>query len=58
MPTKKRGRLLLIGNDLDAQVQLYLNELRKRGGVVNTEATIAVGKGMPNFSLSMVEPSP
>ena len=44
--TKKKGRPLLIGQELDRQVGAYLNAIRERGGVVNTAITIAVGTGI------------
>ena len=39
LPTKKKGRPLLIGQELDRQVRVYLNAVRERGGV-------AVGTGI------------
>ena len=43
LPTRKRGKSLLIGEELDRQVRIYLNVVRERGGVVNTAIIIAVG---------------
>ena len=42
----KTGRPLLIGDELDKQVQQYLTDLRKRGCVINTRIAIAVGEGI------------
>ena len=42
----KTGRPLLIGDELDKQVQQYLNDLKKRGCVINTRVAIAVGQGI------------
>ena len=46
LPTKKKGRPLLIGQELGRQVRVYLNAVRECGGVVNTAITIAVGTGI------------
>ena len=43
MPSKKRGRPLLLGANLDRQVQAYLYAVCERGGAVNTSLTIAIG---------------
>ena len=50
LPMKKRGRPLMIGEELDGQVKRYLGELRKRGAVVNVSIAIAVGKGIVKSS--------
>ena len=42
----KRGRPLLLGSELDQQVQAYVNTLRLNGGVVNTAIVIATGEGI------------
>ncbi len=44
IPVKKRGRPLLIGDDLDNQVQAYIKDLRKSHAAVNTAIVIAAGK--------------
>lgn len=46
LPCKKKGRLLLIGEELDKQVRDYLYVLRKNGTLVNTAIVIACGKGI------------
>ena len=43
---KKTGRPLMLGEDLDKQVQAYLKELRENGAVVNTAITIACARGV------------
>ena len=43
---RKRGRPLLLGNELDQQVQTYVNALCLNGGVVNTAIVIATGEGI------------
>jgi len=41
LPHKKRGRPLLVGKELDEEVQEYIIHLRKKGSAVNTEVVIA-----------------
>ncbi len=43
LPVKKRGRSLLLGEDLDMKVQLYLNNVRCQGngGVVSSRIVMA-----------------
>ena len=43
---KKRGRPLLIGEELDEQVRDYIKELRREGVVINCDVAIAVGTGI------------
>ena len=43
---KKRGRPLLIGEELDEQVREYVRELRKSGVIINAHVVIAVGMGL------------
>ena len=43
---KKRGRPLLLGNELDEYVKTYLHFVREKGGVVNTAITIACAEGI------------
>ena len=42
---KKWGRSLLIGKDLEHQVQEFIREVWSSGGVVGTAITLAAGKG-------------
>ena len=44
--SKKTGRPLLLGEELNKQVQAYLAALRENGAVVNTAVTIACAKGV------------
>ena len=59
LPTKKRGRPLLLGEELDRQVRTYLHEKRGRGCAVNTAVAIGVGLGIArkhgNFITGSVE---
>ena len=41
LPVAIKGRLLLLGKDLDHQVQAYIASLRETGGVVNKAVVIA-----------------
>ena len=46
LPVKPKGRPLLLGPELDRQVQDYLISLREAGGVVNTSIAIAAATGI------------
>ena len=46
LPVKKRGRQLLLGDDLDAKVRLYLKRVRGGGGVVSARIVIAAARGI------------
>ena len=46
LPQKKRGHLLLLGEELDKQVQAYLTSFRESGAVVNTAITMACAEGI------------
>ena len=46
LPVKKRGRSLLIGEDLDSKVQLYLKNVRNGGGVVSSRIAMAAARGV------------
>ena len=46
LPTKKIGRPLMLGKDLDEQVQAYLKELGRIGDVVNAAIAMASAKGI------------
>ena len=41
LPVKKRGRPLLLGEELDTQVKHYIQAVREGGGVINTAITMA-----------------
>ena len=45
LPPKKRGRKLLLGEDLDMKVQIYLRKVRKGGGAVSTRIALAAARG-------------
>ena len=46
LPLKKRGRPLLLGQELDAKVQLYLRKVRQGGGAVSARITMAAAHGI------------
>ena len=46
LPTKKRGRRVLLGEALDAKVQHYLKRVRQGGGVVSARIVIAAARGI------------
>ena len=47
MPCKKKqGRPLLLGNELDRQVQDYIKYLRERGTAINTSVVMASAEGI------------
>ena len=46
LPSKKTGRPLLLGNDLDKQVREYVKYLRERSAAVNTGVVIAAEEGI------------
>ena len=46
LPGKKRGRPLLLGDQLDKQVRDYIVYLRPHGCIINAHVVIAVGKGI------------
>ena len=41
LPTKKRGRPLMLGEKLDEEVQYYIRAVREGGGVITTAITMA-----------------
>jgi len=46
LPNKKMGRLLLIGEQADTQVQEYIRILRATGSAVNTVVVISAAEGI------------
>ena len=46
LPPKKRGRPVLLGEDLDTKVQLYLRKVREGGGVVSARIVMAAARGV------------
>ena len=46
LPARKRGRKLLLGDELDKKVQKYLRALRDNGGSVSVDIVIAAAKGI------------
>ncbi|MCG8622397.1 MAG: hypothetical protein MJE68_10435 [Proteobacteria bacterium] len=45
LPTKKRRRRVLLGDDLDRKVQLYLKKVRE-GGIVSARIVMAAARGI------------
>ncbi len=43
---KKKGRPLLLGCELNKQVQVYLTSLRENGAVINTAIAMACAEGV------------
>ena len=46
LPVSKRGRTVLLGNELDEKVQAYLRRVRDGGGVVSARIAIAAARGI------------
>ena len=46
LPSKKRGRPYLLGDDMEMQVRAYLTALRANGAVVNTAIAIGCAEGI------------
>ena len=46
LPAKRMGRALLLGDELDKQVQEYIKSLRNGHAVVNTAIVLAVAEGI------------
>ena len=45
-PEKQYGRSLLLGNNLDEKLQLYVNKIREGCGVVSSKIVMAAARGM------------
>ena len=46
LPLRKRGRPLLLGQELDIKVQLYLKKVRDGGGAVSARIAMAAARGI------------
>ena len=46
LETKKRGRPLLLGEELDGQVKMYITALRSNGAVINSAIVMACAEGL------------
>ena len=46
LPAKKRGRRVLLGDNLDMKVQMYLKKVREGGGVVSARIAMAAARGI------------
>ena len=45
-PAKKRGRKLLLGDDLDHKVQVYLKKVSEGGGAVSARIVMVAARGI------------
>ena len=54
LPSAKRGRPLLLGEELDKQVKGYIRALRDEGGVVTIPLTMAIGTAIVESSNRML----
>ena len=45
LPEKRRGRPLLLGEEMEEQVKWFLKRIRQSGGVVNSQIVIGTAKG-------------
>ena len=46
LPRKKRGQPLLLGEELDQKVKLYMNAMHSKGAVVNRTIVAGVANGV------------
>ena len=46
LPLQKRGRPVLLGQELDSQVQMYLKKVREGGGAVSARIVMAAARGI------------
>ena len=46
LPSKRRGRSLLLGEELEEQVKAFMHHVRSSGGVINAPITTAVARGI------------
>ena len=46
LPAKKRGRKVLLGEDLDMKVQLYLRKVMEGGGAISARIAMAAARGI------------
>ena len=51
--TKKADHSLMVGEDLDKQIQDYLGYFRSAGAVINTAVIIASAKGILMYKISI-----
>ena len=45
-PAKKCGRKLLLGEDLDEKVQIYIKKVREGGGAISARIVMAAARGI------------
>ena len=46
LPQKRRGRPLLLGDELEQEVKIFIKAARERGTVVNTETVMGTARGV------------
>ena len=46
LPSKKRGSRVLLGDELDKKVQMYLKKVREGGGIVSARIAVAAARGI------------
>ena len=46
LPGKKRGRPLILGEEMDTQVEVFLKRIRENGDMVNTAIVMATAEGI------------
>lgn len=46
LPTKKRGERVMLGEDLDKKVQMYIKKTRESGGAVSVRSIVAAARGI------------
>ena len=46
MPKKKRGKKVLLGEQLDQKLQQYLTTLRSNRGIISAQVAMAAAKGL------------
>ena len=44
--TKKRGRCVMLGEDIGKKVQLYMKKAKERGGAVSMRSVVATARGI------------
>ena len=46
LPTKKRGKHVMLGEDLNKKVQMYIKKTRESGGAVSVRSIVAEARGI------------
>ena len=56
LPEKKRGKSPLLGEKIDAEVQLIIRNMREVGGVINTAIVIFTTMGVMTVNFENIPP--